>query len=594
MNLLDSGLAAPGPARPRLRHRRPRPAAARPPATRRRRSGRSARCAAASCGRAPRSRRSARRPPRWPRTSSPRCPAPTLGAAPATRTACRCRRVRRRPARTSRRSAASCACSPAPRRCSPRPCAPTRFALGHAVLALLGAEWGADVDVEAALAAAHRAAGRADERERRFVEVADRPRPRARARRRRPRCSPTSTPIPRTRSRSASPCRRSRSAARPRSRPRRGRSSRGWRRLRRRLVVPRAARVHPAGAGALRRGRRARRPRARGRAGVRARGARQDPRALRDRRPPRRAGLAGPLDRDLRRAGLAPRALLLARGAARARARRRRAAARAGYAAQLAPPAVTASGPWSTPRRCCGAVYAGRRVAARSTSPPCSRPCRRPAARRAADAVRRPARGGRARRGRRLRRPGPAAPVAPRRAGRRFADTVAPLADALRDLVHGDPDRATDALLALRGVERLGGSAAQREIVEETLILCARGPGASSSPATCSPRASTAALAARRAPARRTGRGERVGAHYRNLAGPVSSHPVRPGWTVSPRPAVRGPAPQPHSPLLPKGAEYDVSGAAAALVAATVAPDQLSRPRCIQGLRSCRRRNPGS
>jgi uncharacterized NAD(P)/FAD-binding protein YdhS/tetratricopeptide (TPR) repeat protein len=54
-----------------------------------------------------------------------------------------------------------------------------------------------------------------------------------------------------------------------------------------------------------------------------------------------------------------------------------------------------------------------------------------------------------------------------------FTDTVAPLADALVQLVHGDADRATDSLLALRGVERLGGSAAQREIIEETLVFCA-------------------------------------------------------------------------------------------------------------------------
>ncbi len=54
-----------------------------------------------------------------------------------------------------------------------------------------------------------------------------------------------------------------------------------------------------------------------------------------------------------------------------------------------------------------------------------------------------------------------------------FRETVAPLADALVHLVLGDADRATDGLLALRGVERLGGSAAQREIVEETLVLAA-------------------------------------------------------------------------------------------------------------------------
>jgi hypothetical protein len=54
-----------------------------------------------------------------------------------------------------------------------------------------------------------------------------------------------------------------------------------------------------------------------------------------------------------------------------------------------------------------------------------------------------------------------------------FTGTVAPLAEALADLVHGDADRATDGLLGLGGVERLGGSAAQREVVEDTLIHCA-------------------------------------------------------------------------------------------------------------------------
>jgi hypothetical protein len=54
-----------------------------------------------------------------------------------------------------------------------------------------------------------------------------------------------------------------------------------------------------------------------------------------------------------------------------------------------------------------------------------------------------------------------------------FTDTVAPLADALMQLVHGDPDRAVDGLVGLHGVDRLGGSAAQREIVEDTLIHCA-------------------------------------------------------------------------------------------------------------------------
>lgn len=43
------------------------------------------------------------------------------------------------------------------------------FALGHAVLALLGMEWGAAVDVPAELAAARAGSGRIDERERSFV-----------------------------------------------------------------------------------------------------------------------------------------------------------------------------------------------------------------------------------------------------------------------------------------------------------------------------------------------------------------------------------------------------------------------------------------
>jgi hypothetical protein len=54
-----------------------------------------------------------------------------------------------------------------------------------------------------------------------------------------------------------------------------------------------------------------------------------------------------------------------------------------------------------------------------------------------------------------------------------FAGTVVPLVDSLSDLVHADADRALDGLVALPGVDRLGGSAAQREIVQETLLHCA-------------------------------------------------------------------------------------------------------------------------
>jgi uncharacterized NAD(P)/FAD-binding protein YdhS len=57
-----------------------------------------------------------------------------------------------------------------------------------------------------------------------------------------------------------------------------------------------------------------------------------------------------------------------------------------------------------------------------------------------------------------------------------MSDLVAPLADALCDVVHDDPERALDTLLGLGGADALiplGGSAAQREIVQETLIHCA-------------------------------------------------------------------------------------------------------------------------
>jgi hypothetical protein len=52
-----------------------------------------------------------------------------------------------------------------------------------------------------------------------------------------------------------------------------------------------------------------------------------------------------------------------------------------------------------------------------------------------------------------------------------FSTTVAPLAQALICLIHGDADQAAVELLALQGVEHLGGSAAQREIIQETLLF---------------------------------------------------------------------------------------------------------------------------
>jgi uncharacterized NAD(P)/FAD-binding protein YdhS/tetratricopeptide (TPR) repeat protein len=62
------------------------------------------------------------------------------------------------------------------------------------------------------------------------------------------------------------------------------------------------------------------------------------------------------------------------------------------------------------------------------------------------------------------------------RGGDVFGSVISPFADALLDLVHGDPNRALDGLLpllALPALERVGGSAAQREIVEDTALHCA-------------------------------------------------------------------------------------------------------------------------
>ncbi|MGN6610089.1 MAG: FAD/NAD(P)-binding protein [Jatrophihabitans sp.] len=66
--------------------------------------------------------------------------------------------------------------------------------------------------------------------------------------------------------------------------------------------------------------------------------------------------------------------------------------------------------------------------------------------------------------------------MADRRGGEVFETVIAPFADALLDLVHGDPDRAADGLVALLdhpALERVGGSAAQREVVEDTALHCA-------------------------------------------------------------------------------------------------------------------------
>jgi hypothetical protein len=58
-----------------------------------------------------------------------------------------------------------------------------------------------------------------------------------------------------------------------------------------------------------------------------------------------------------------------------------------------------------------------------------------------------------------------------------FVATIAPLAAALTDLVHDDADRAFVTLNDLPGVAELGGSAAQREAIEDTLLHCAISAG---------------------------------------------------------------------------------------------------------------------
>ncbi len=62
-------------------------------------------------------------------------------------------------------------------------------------------------------------------------------------------------------------------------------------------------------------------------------------------------------------------------------------------------------------------------------------------------------------------------------AHRAFSVTVAGLAGALIDLLHGDPDRAAQALASMGQLDCLGGSAAQREVIEDTLVYSALGAG---------------------------------------------------------------------------------------------------------------------
>ncbi len=52
-----------------------------------------------------------------------------------------------------------------------------------------------------------------------------------------------------------------------------------------------------------------------------------------------------------------------------------------------------------------------------------------------------------------------------------MVEVVAPVSEALRLLVLGQPGRAADGLAAvLPALWRVGGSAAQREVVEDTLL----------------------------------------------------------------------------------------------------------------------------
>jgi uncharacterized NAD(P)/FAD-binding protein YdhS len=66
---------------------------------------------------------------------------------------------------------------------------------------------------------------------------------------------------------------------------------------------------------------------------------------------------------------------------------------------------------------------------------------------------------------------------AQRRGSGPFVATIAPLAAALSELVHDDADLAFVTLNNLPGVTQLGGSAAQREAIEDTLLHCAISAG---------------------------------------------------------------------------------------------------------------------
>jgi uncharacterized NAD(P)/FAD-binding protein YdhS len=345
------------------------------------------------------------------------------------------------------------------------------FALGQATLALLGAEWGVEVDVNAALAAASAPSARADERERRFVEVAT-------ARVRRPGAESAATLL-------------SYIQAYPEDA------------LAVSVAVPTiafgGATEVPAEAWALVEGLgaaygedwwylgllafiRQEQDRFAEAGELAARALLLEPAAghavhakahVHYETGDHRAGLAW-LDRWIatcgarasHRAHFAWHAALheLALGDDAAVARR--------YREQLAPPVVTgvralvdsASLLWRA--RMVGGAVPGE-IAAVLASVPAGLLAEPPTPFAALHAALALAAAGDCRGLARLRRAAERHPEEP------FRAVVAPLADALCDLTHGDADRALAGLLALPELTPLGGSAAQREVVEETLLHCA-------------------------------------------------------------------------------------------------------------------------
>ena len=346
------------------------------------------------------------------------------------------------------------------------------FALGHAVLAVLGVEWGVQVDVESHLAAAQSSAARADERERRFIDVAA-------ARVREPGAASAAALI-------------SYIQAYPEDA------------LAVSLAVPTiafgGATEVPAEAWALIDGlapayggdwwylgmlafMRQEQERYDEAGELAARALVLEPASghavhakahVHYETGDHRAGLVwlDRLDPDLRCARLARRALLLARRAARTRARRRaggrapatRASCRPRRSTGVRALVDSASMLWRS--RLAGTASVGEISAVLDTVPASllTEPPTPFVALHAAVAL---AAAGDCHKLVQLRRWARSHGSGP------FTETVAPLADSLCDLVHGDAERASEGLLDLRGVDRLGGSAAQREVVEDTLLYCA-------------------------------------------------------------------------------------------------------------------------